>query len=162
MGLHGAVRLGIRCALAAHLSGDENPCDRGLLIVLALNAAGVASALAGAFRVAVLLLLGVAVLSNIALRVQTRSLQPAKTKGVHPAFPYFIRLAYGWLVVAAMLGVWAAFAANPDGIWGASRHALTVGFVATMVFAIGQRVLPAFSGMRLLYSPRLMGASLCC
>ena len=65
-----------------------------------------------------------------------------------------------WLVVAAVLGVWAAFAANPDGIWGASRHALTVGFVSTMVFAIGQRVLPAFSGMRLLYSPRLMGASL--
>ena len=81
-------------------------------------------------------------------------------KGVHPAFPYFIRLAYGWLVVAAVLGVWAAFAANPDGIWGASRHALTVGFVSTMVFAIGQRVLPAFGGMRLLYSPRLMGASL--
>ena len=141
--------------------GTRSPCNRGLLIVLALNAAGVAAALTGAFRVAVLLLLGVAVLSNIALRVQTRSLQPAKTKGVHPAFPYFIRLAYGWLVVAAMLGVWAAFAASPDGIWGASRHALTVGFVATMVFAIGQRVLPAFSGMRLLYSPRLMGASLC-
>lgn len=42
------------------------------------------------------------------------------------------------------------------GIWGASRHALTVGFVAMMVFCIGQRVLPAFSGMRLLFSPRLM------
>jgi uncharacterized protein involved in response to NO len=56
--------------------------------------------------------------------------------------------------------VWAAFAADPGGIWGASRHALTVGFVSTMVFSIGQRILPAFSGMRLLYSPRLMGASL--
>jgi hypothetical protein len=31
-----------------------------------------------------------------------------------------------------------------------------VGFVATMVFAIGQRILPAFAGMRVLYSPRLM------
>ena len=29
-----------------------------------------------------------------------------------------------------------------------------------MVFAIGQRVLPAFCGIRLLYSKRLMGASL--
>ncbi len=141
--------------------GTRTPCNRGLMMMLALNFAGVTAALAGAFRVAVILLLCAAVLSNIALRVQTRSLQPAKTKGVHPAFPYFIRLAYGWLVVAAALGVWAAFAANPDGIWGASRHALTVGFVATMVFAIGQRVLPAFSGMRLLYSPRLMGANLC-
>jgi len=61
-----------------------------------------------------------------------------------------------WLMVAAMLGVWAANAANPAGIWGASRHALTVGFIAMMVFCVGQRVLPAFSGMRLLFSPRLM------
>ena len=140
--------------------GIRTPCNRGLLLMLALNFAGVTAALFGAFRVAVILLLGAAVLSNLALRVQTRSLQPAKTKGIHPAFPYFIRLAYGWLVVAAVLGVWAAFAANSDGIWGASRHALTVGFVATMVFAIGQRLLPAFGGMRLLYSPSLMGASL--
>jgi len=42
------------------------------------------------------------------------------------------------------------------GIWGASRHALTVGFLAMMVFSIGQRVLPAFSGMRLLFRPWLM------
>ncbi len=140
--------------------GIRTPCNRGLLIVLALNFAGVTAALVGTFHAAVILLLAAAVLSNFALRIQTRSPQPAKTKGVHPAFPYFIRLAYIWLVVAAVLGVWAAFAASSDGIWGASRHALTVGFVATMVFAIGQRVLPAFSGMRVLYSPRLMGASL--
>ncbi len=141
--------------------GTRTPCNRGLMVLLALNSIGVTAALMGVFRLAVILLLCAAVLSNLALRVQIRPLQPAKTKGVHPAFPYFIRLAYVWLVVAAMLGVWAAFAANPDGIWGASRHALTVGFISTMVFAIGQRVLPAFSGMRLLYSPRLMGASLC-
>jgi len=33
---------------------------------------------------------------------------------------------------------------------------LTVGFLAMMVFSIGQRVLAAFSGMRLLFSPWLM------
>ena len=38
--------------------------------------------------------------------------------------------------------------------------ALTFGFITTMVFAIGQRVLPAFGGARVLYSPRLMLASL--
>jgi len=37
---------------------------------------------------------------------------------------------------------------------------LTVGFLATMVFSIGQRVLPAFSGMRLLFSAKLMFLSL--
>jgi hypothetical protein len=33
-----------------------------------------------------------------------------------------------------------------NGCVGASRHALTVGFVATMVFAVGKPVLPAFAG----------------
>ncbi len=46
------------------------------------------------------------------------------------------------------------------GIWGASRHALTVGFIAVMVFCVGQRILPAFAGMRLLWSTRLMFAGL--
>jgi hypothetical protein len=35
-----------------------------------------------------------------------------------------------------------------------------VGFVAGMVFAIGQRILPAFCGMRVLWSKRLMFWSL--
>jgi len=59
-------------------------------------------------------------------------------------------------MIAAVLGIWAASVADASGIWGASRHALTVGFLSTMVFAVGQRVLPAFSGMRLLFSTELM------
>jgi hypothetical protein len=35
-----------------------------------------------------------------------------------------------------------------------------VGFLASMIFAIGQRVLPAFCGMRQLFSSRLMFGSL--
>jgi uncharacterized protein involved in response to NO len=87
--------------------------------------------------------------------------RPAKLNGVHSTMPFFVRLAYIWALVAALLGVWAAsFTSNAHGIWGASRHALTVGFLATMVFAIGQRVLPAFSGMKLLFSTKLMFAAL--
>lgn len=82
-----------------------------------------------------------------------------KVLGVHPSFPIFIRAAYVWLILAALLGVWAAVVNGP-GIWGASRHALTVGFVSTMVFSVGSRVLPAFSGMKPLFSKRLMFASL--
>jgi uncharacterized protein involved in response to NO len=74
--------------------------------------------------------------------------------------PFFIRLAYVWALIAALLGVWASFAGNAHGIWGASRHALTVGFLSTMVFAIGQRILPAFSGMKMLFSTKLMFAAL--
>jgi len=140
--------------------GLRTVCERGLMVMLAVNTSGVVLAMFGWFRLAVFLLLAGAVLSTLAIRVAFPAIQPAKTGGIHKWFPYFVRLAYGWLIVAGALGVWAAFAKHPDGIWGASRHALTVGFVATMVFAIGQRVLPAFSGMRVLFSPRLMGWSL--
>jgi hypothetical protein len=88
------------------------------------------------------------------------SRQEAKTRGVHPSFPFFVRMAYGWLLVAALLGVGAALWDSSGGIWGASRHALTVGFIAMMVFCVGQRILPAFAGMRLLWSTRLMFAGL--
>jgi len=122
-----------------------------------VNATGVALAVAGLFRMAVVLILGSAILAVASLRMFEPAKQPAKTRGVHGTFPYFVRAAYVWLLVAAGLGVWAAFARGETaGIWGASRHALTVGFVAAMVFGVGQRVLPAFSGMRHLYSPRLM------
>jgi hypothetical protein len=95
-----------------------------------------------------------------AIGVFSAAQRPPKIQGVHASFPYFLRSAYLWLLVAGGLGIWAANAANPSGIWGASRHALTVGFVSVMVFCVGQRILPAFSGMRLLFSTKLMFAGL--
>jgi uncharacterized protein involved in response to NO len=64
------------------------------------------------------------------------------------------------LRVSSVLAIWASITVNSAGMLGASRHALTVGFVTMMVFCIGQRVLPAFSGMRLLFSTQLMFAAL--
>jgi hypothetical protein len=72
----------------------------------------------------------------------------------------FVRAAYVWLLISSLLAPLAAQFDTSGGIWGASRHALTVGFVAGMVFAIGQRVLPAFCGMRVLWSAHLMFWSL--
>jgi hypothetical protein len=129
---------------------------RLLLAAVTVNSTGVIVALAGWPIAAVLLLLGGAIAATGALRLFERPQRAAKTKGVHTSFPYFVRLAYVWLAVATALGIWAALAANARGILGASRHALTVGFLATMVFSVGQRVLPAFSGMRLLFSTKLM------
>jgi hypothetical protein len=140
--------------------GLRPACPRGLMFMIAVNTAGVVLAMFGLVKLATLLFLAAAAMSLVAIRVAFPAIQPAKVQGVHASFPHFVRLAYAWLIVAALLGVWAAFVQHPDGIWGASRHALTVGFVSTMVFAIGQRVLPAFSGMRLLYSPKLMAAGL--
>ncbi len=106
-------------------------------------------------------ILPIAALCSIAgLRVWETAVQPAKTQGVHRSFPHFVRFAYVWLLVAAGLWVWAAWGDRNGGIWGAARHALTVGFISTMVFSIGQRILPAFGAARVLYSPQLMLLSL--
>ena len=59
--------------------------------------------------------------------------------------PYFVRVAYGWLLLASLSGLAAALWDHSGGIWGASRHALPVGFIATMVFWVGQRVLSSFA-----------------
>lgn len=140
--------------------GLREPSGRGLLAALAISASGLTAASFGYLRIATLLLLAASVVATIALNIFVRPWKPAKTIGVSPSFPAFVRIAYGWLLIAAALSVYAAFDDTKGGIWGASRHALTVGFLSIMVFAIGQRVLPAFCGMRLLYSKGLMWASL--
>jgi uncharacterized protein involved in response to NO len=133
---------------------------RGLLVAVALNTAGVVCALPGWILPASVLLLAGSVVAILALRLFELPQQPPKIKGVHSTFPVFVRAAYVWLLIAAGLGIWASTLKDAPGAWGASRHALTVGFLAMMVFSIGQRILPAFSGMRLLFSTRLMFAAL--
>ena len=127
---------------------------------LALNSAGTLAALQGWIVGASFLLLGGMVLALHSLRLFDSVERAAKTRGVHTSFPVFVRVAYAWGIISALLAIWAAWSGDPPGVWGASRHALTVGFLAMMVFAVGQRVLPAFSGMHLLFSTKLMFAAL--
>ncbi len=127
---------------------------------LALDIAGVVCGLASWTQPATILLLASALCIGSALRLTKTPHGPAKTQGIHRSFPVFARLSYLWLIIAGGLGIWAAFADVHGGIWGASRHALTVGFAATMVFTIGPRILPHFSGIYNLFSKRLMLLSL--
>ena len=134
--------------------------SRQLLWAVALNSAGVIAALFGLIVVSSFLLLVAFATAVYALRIFEPSEREPKIKGVHASFPIFIRLAYAWAVLSAGLAIWASLTKDSAGIWGASRHALTVGFVALMVFCIGQRVIPAFSGMRMLFSSKLMFVAL--
>src|SRR6185437_9852835 len=134
--------------------------SRQLLWAVALNSAGVIAALFGLIVVSSFLLLVAFATAVYALRIFEPSEREPKIKGVHASFPIFIRLAYAWAVLSAGLAIWASLTRDSAGIWGASRHALTVGFVALMVFCIGQRVIPAFSGMRMLFSSKLMFVAL--
>jgi len=133
---------------------------RLLFGALAVNFAGVVMSLVGWEAQATALFVAAALLAIAALRIFEAAVQEPKTRGVHRSFPFFVRMAYAWLLAASLLGVAAALWDRAGGIWGASRHALTVGFIAVMVLCIGQRILPAFAGMRRLWSTRLMFAGL--
>jgi hypothetical protein len=133
---------------------------RLLLAGLVLNTIGVALALLGMPAVSAVLLLLATATSLVALRLFDKTRHPAKTRTVSSWFPAFVRIAFVWSLIAAALGVWASLSPEAAGIGGASRHALTVGFVSIMVFSVGPRVLPAFSGLRVLYSAKLMSGAL--
>jgi uncharacterized protein involved in response to NO len=125
-------------------------------LALCLDVIGVLFGVTGRAIPATILLASSAVAIGFALHLTQRPHGQAKVQGIHPSFPSFVRIAYAWLVVAGFMSIWAALADQHGGIWGASRHALTVGFVATMVFSIGPRILPHFAGVYSIYSKRLM------
>ena len=85
----------------------------------------------------------------------------AKINGVHSSFPVFVRAAFVWLLFSATLFLISCFFPSAAGTAGAARHAITVGFFSTMVFSIGPRMLPAFTGRKKIFSEGLMfGSSL--
>ncbi len=145
--------------LQAFLSISK-PNARQFRLALGLVVAGVLCGVAGWSRVATILIAASTVAIGSALHLAERPHRPAKVQGIHPSFSFFIRISYVWLIVAGTMGVWAANADVHGGIWGASRHALIVGFAATMVFSIGPRILPNFTGVRSIFSKRLMLVSL--
>ncbi|HET9785163.1 MAG TPA: NnrS family protein [Terriglobales bacterium] len=121
----------------------------------AILAAGALVTLLGWWLPAALVWALAAALAAWGLRIFMPAVAAAKTQGVHWTFPWFLRIAYFWLLVSAAIGI-VAVLLPASGLSGSGRHAFTVGFIATTVLTIGQRILPAFSGMRKLYSPALM------
>jgi len=132
------------------------PDKRGFAAVLMLNVIGILCGLFGWVKLATILVALAAAAVGFALHLFEKPQGTPKVQGIHPSFPIFVRLVYIWLMIAGGMSIWAAFADVHGGIWGASRHALTVGFAATMVFAIGPRILPHFGGVYAIYSKRLM------
>ncbi len=123
-------------------------------------AALVVAALMHHFLIFDVLALALTLTAVWALQVFRPSIRAPKRIGVYQHYPAFIRLAYLWCVIGAALGVMADLAPNLSGLGGASRHALTVGFLAMLIFCVGPLILPSFLASRQLRSPALMGASL--
>lgn len=141
-------------------AGFKPPNGSYLLRAYLLSLVALVAMAFNLLAIATVAFLFAAVASILALHVWERGLQAPKLLNIHPSFTVFLRLAYGWLLVSCILSLLAVPFDQAGGLWGASRHALTVGFVAGMVFVIGPRVLPAFCGMKILWSKRLMFWSL--
>lgn len=123
---------------------------------LALLAAAIPLAATGNYRAAAVTGLGAVAAACWSLGIFVPAERPPKVSGVDPSYPWFARGAFAWLAVSAILGLWA----DAPGLTGASRHAFTVGFMATLILSIGPRILPSFLNSRELWSRRLMFASL--
>ncbi|HEY1213047.1 MAG TPA: hypothetical protein VGE93_05395 [Bryobacteraceae bacterium] len=137
-------------------AGLKQPNGRYLLIGYGMSLAGIVTTFLNLWFASGILFLLAALVAINALHVWVPAINPPKLLNVHSSFAIFARLTYIWLLVSSILSLLAVLFDQSGGLWGASRHALTVGFVAGMVFTVGQRILPAFCGMRLLWSKKLM------
>ncbi len=86
-----------------------------------------------------------------------------KEPGIDRGYEKFLRLGYGWLLVSGMmLAVFSVLAMRGadmnHALVGAYRHALTVGFITTIMVGMASRIIPVFKGVPL-YSARLREGS---
>jgi uncharacterized protein involved in response to NO len=110
---------------------------------------------------------GIAVASGLvaftyALGILSRASAPTAAPAaavIDRGYEKFIRLAYCWLILAGLMLV--AFsvvtlrgAALDHAYVGAYRHALTVGFITTMMMGMAYRIVPVFGGVPL-FSARM-------
>ena len=99
-------------------------------------------------------------LSATSLNISIRLFGRRKYTVSMPHFPHLCVWRTRALISSA-ISLSAALWDRTGGLWGASRHAVTVEFISHHgVFDWTERVLPAFCGMRVLLSPLIMFASL--
>ena len=110
------------------------------------------------FIVADLVTLALAVTGTAALRIFSPALAPAGN--CWRPWRAFTRLAFAWLILGASLAVVNIALPRFIGLGGASRHAVTVGFVALLVFSVAPRLLPSLLRRGALFSSRLALAAM--
>lgn len=90
------------------------------------------------------LMLGASVLYLIGMN-GLRSKPARPIHGVDVRGRILVRVAFFWLICGlSMIVIEQLFPALPHAYGGAWRHALTVGFITTMILGVGQRIVPIF------------------
>lgn len=157
--------LGYSLRILPHFMGLRQPIEKHANTAFLLYNAGVLikvlgfpPIISGAHELAGVLLF------VYALGVFAKPASSVEIAGVDNAYTWFIRLGYAWLVATAFMvlgaGVYQAVTGNAPAhaYVGAYRHAITVGFITTMMLGVAYRVLPIFNGVDL-DSPRAIRAS---
>lgn len=147
------IIFGVGLRILPNFLGLRQPLERLSYIALVLYNAGVLmrviglpGVLAGAHELA-----GALIFLH-AIGVFTRPVVKVDIPGVDKSFIWFVRLAFGWLLITELMifGADLYHAATGAGIphayVGAYRHAVTVGMITTLILGVGYRVLPIFAG----------------
>ena len=153
MGLRDRPRLAAALAAPLSIATAFTAVAEGLFLRAGTPFAG--AAFGGGLAVLAFLLLGFTLALGVPFPVRADP-EP----GVDRGYEKYVRLAYAWLVLAAlMLLAFSAVILSGRGLdhayVGAYRHALTVGFITTLMVGMAQRIVPVFRGVPL-HSPRLL------
>jgi len=158
LGVYGFIAnmiLGYSLRLLPIFLGLRQVREKLVLPAFVLFNAGVAARLPGWDSASGLLTFAGMVTYVAALRIFEPPKSAVKARGVDASFPWFIRLAYFWFVASIVMVLggdlyrMATGAALGHFYTGAWRHAVTVGFVSTIMVGLGYRLLPLFTGVDL-------------
>lgn len=157
------IILGVSLRILPNFMGLRQPMEKTASAAFWIINAGIALRVIGAQPLvlsSVLEMAGV-LLYIYALGIFAKPVAQVEIQGVDNSYTWFVRLGYFWLIVtgAMILGgdVYQKLtgAAPAHQYIGAYRHAVTVGFISTVMMGVAYRVLPIFNGTEL-FSVRMM------
>ena len=160
------VILGVSLRILPNFMGLRQPLEKPANLAFWLFNAGVALRVIGVEPLVIssaLELAGV-VLFIAGLGIFTKPVAQVSIAGVDNSYTWFVRLGYVWLLVTGLMILGGDIyqlmtrLAPPHPYVGAYRHAVTVGFISTLMIGVAYRVLPIFNGTEL-YSARAMRVS---
>jgi hypothetical protein len=89
----------------------------------------------------------------IAIRLYSRRSRPRRyTLGAYGRYEWYLRAAYGWLLVSGVIQSWNGLSnvwpagGLPMNLAGPALHALALGFVTLVIMGMAARMLPLFEG----------------